>query len=64
MEAKIRKCVRQGCTLSPYLFNLFIEEAIEEIKEVTNNVRINGKGVPRIRFTDNIALVAESEDNM
>ncbi|KAL4100956.1 hypothetical protein QTP88_020980 [Uroleucon formosanum] len=63
-EAKIRKGVRQGCPLSPYLFNLFMKEAIEEIKEVTNSVRINGEEVHSIRFADDISLVAESEDNM
>jgi len=56
--------VRQGCPLSRYLFNLFIEETIEEMKEVSNGVRINGKQVHSIRFADDINLVAESEDNM
>jgi len=34
------------------------------MKEKTNCVRINGKQVHSIRFEDNIALVAEIEDNM
>ncbi|KAF0773595.1 Reverse transcriptase domain-containing protein [Aphis craccivora] len=63
-EAKIRKGVRQGCPLSPYLFNLFMEEAIEEMKEVTNSVRTNGDKVHSIRFADDIALVTKSEGNM
>lgn len=50
--------------LSPYLFNLFIEEAIGEIMEETNGVRINGKQIHCVRFSDDIALVAESEDDM
>jgi len=63
-EAKIRKGVRQGCPVSPYLFNLLMEEAIEEMKEVTNDVKINGEEEHSIRFADDIALVTESEGNM
>jgi len=37
-----------------------MEEAIEEMKEVTNGVRINGEVVHSIRFADDIALVTES----
>ena len=32
-EAKIKKDVRQGCVLSPMIFNLYIEEAIKEFKD-------------------------------
>lgn len=41
-----------------------MEETIEDMKVVTNGVRINGEEVHNIRFTDDIALVAESENNM
>jgi len=42
------------------LFNLFIEELIEDMNEVTNGVRKNGKQVHSERFADIMALVAES----
>jgi hypothetical protein len=41
-----------------------MEEAIEVMKEVTNDVRINGEEVHSIRFADDIALVTEIKGNM
>lgn len=60
-EANIRQGVRQGCPLSPILFNLFIEVAINEVKENTLGVIINGQQIHSIRFSDDIALLANSE---
>uniref|UniRef100_A0A8D8U352 Craniofacial development protein 2 n=1 Tax=Cacopsylla melanoneura TaxID=428564 RepID=A0A8D8U352_9HEMI len=63
-EAKIRKGVRQGCPLSPYLFNIFIEASMEIMKETTAGVSINGQKVHSIRFADDIALVAGTVQEM
>jgi hypothetical protein len=38
-EAAIRKGVRQGCKLSPFLFNTYIGEAINDCKECGTGIK-------------------------
>jgi len=65
VEAKIAKGVRQGCTLSPFLFNLYIEEALKEVrKKNIGEVKIRGILVQMLHFTDDIAEVRESEEDI
>ena len=55
--------VRQGCILSPTLFNIFLEKIMEEIP---NNHRpsmsVGGRCVCNLRFADDINLMAGSEE--
>lgn len=63
-EAKIRQGVRQGCPLFPYLINLFIEHTINEMKDHSRGLSINGKQFHSIHLADDIALLADSEEEL
>ena len=53
--------VRQGCGLSPYLFNLILEAMMDiALADTEIGVRINGTIVNNLRFADDIDLMAES----
>ena len=60
---QIGRGVRQGCILSPCLFNLF-EEYIERnagLEEAQAGVKTAGKNINNLRYADDITLMAESK---
>jgi hypothetical protein len=53
--------VRQGCVLSPDLFNLFLEHVLGEALEAyQGGALINGRHVSNLRFADDIDLMGET----
>ena len=60
---QIRKGVHQGCILSPYLFNLYAEYVMRNAKldEAQAGIKIAGRNINHLRYTDDITLMAESK---
>jgi len=63
-EATVRKGVRQGCNISPLLFNIYIEQAINECKEYCTGINVNGTRIRMLRFADDITIRAQYKINL
>ena len=62
----INKGVRQGCGLSPILFNIYINKIIQEFKTaIKKSIQLNNrKLVNTILYADDQILMATSEDDL
>ena len=57
--------VRQGCVLSPNLFNVFLEEiGSRKVEELTGGVCVQGLLVNNLRFADVIALTTNNSNEL
>ena len=63
---QIGKGVRQGCILSPYLFNLYAEYITRNagLKEAQAGIKIAGRNINNLRYADDTTLMAESEEEL
>ena len=61
---QIRKRVRQGCILSPYLFSLYAEYIMWNpgLDEAQAGIKIAGRNINNLRYADDTTLMAESEE--
>ena len=61
---QIGKGVRQGCILSPCLFNLYAEYIMRNtgLEEAQAGIKIAGKNINTLRYTDDTTLIAGSEE--
>ena len=61
-----RKRVRQGCILSPCLFNLYAEYIMRNARldEAQAGIKIAGRNTNNLRYADDTTLMAESEEEL
>ena len=63
---QIGKGVRQGCILSPCLFNLHAEYIMRNagLDEAQAGIKIAGRNISSLRYADDTTLMAESEEEL
>ena len=63
---QIGKGVRQGCILSPCLFNLYAKYVIRnaELDEAQAEIKIAGRNINNLRYVDDTTLISESKEEL
>ena len=63
---RIEKGIHQGCILSNCLFNLYAEYIIQNARldESQAEIKIAGRSISNLRYTDDTTLMAESEEEL
>ena len=63
---QIGKGVRQGCILSPGLFNFYAEYIMRNsgLEETQAGIKIAGRNINNLRYADDTTLMAESEEEL
>ena len=63
---QIGKGVRQGCILSPYLFNFYAEYIMRHagLEEAQAGIKIAGRNINNLRYANVITLMVKSEEEI
>ena len=63
---QIGKGVRQGCILSPCLFNSYAEHIMQNagLDEAQAGIKISRRNINNLRYADDTTLMSESEEEL
>ena len=63
---QVEKGVRQGCILSPCLFNFYAEYIMRNtgLEEAQAGIKIAGRNINNLRYADDTTLMAESNEEL
>jgi hypothetical protein len=62
---QINRGVRQGCILSPLLFNIYSEEIFKDAtNSINKGIKVNGVFINNIRYADDTTLIADSLEDL
>ena len=66
MEQQTGKGIRQGCILSPCLFNFYAEYIMSNagLDEAQAGIKIARRNINNLRYADDTTLMAESEEEI
>ena len=59
-----RQGVKQGDSLSPVLFLIFVNDLAKELTRMNKGIDVNGKRVPILMYADDIVLLSDNEDDL
>ena len=59
------KCgLKQGCLLSPLLFNLYIDDLIRDMKLLNIGIEIEDEKICLLLYADDVILIADTEEDL
>ena len=63
---QIGKGVRQGCILSPWLFNFYAEYIMRnaELEDAQAGIKIAGRNINNLRYANDTTLMTESKEEL